>query len=157
MGNKIMLLDLNFTLAEKVEMGRGYYNVQKDRYSVPLVKLLGGFRGEIHLLTARTEDYKLETLNKIEKDVGFMVDKAVFKPLSQKFVKVQFFKREYAQGLINDGVSPKDIIAVESNSKTKAEYRLLGITEMYTRDEYLKEFGSEPEHPQEDGFNGFFF
>jgi len=144
---KIILLDLNKTLAEEVKYNtmNFTYDVSKDRYSKELVDALIESGDYVYLLTARTDNYRDETLDKIARETRLRLDKAIFKPYDKRFVKVHDFKREYAQGLINLGVSPDDIIAVESNFATHSEYRKLGITQIYTREKYLSKVKADRE------------
>ena len=137
---KVVLLDLNKTLAEECayDFKTFKYNVSKDVYSTRLVDVLKKQGHEVHLLTARTQEYKVITLAKIYNDTGFTPDFAVFK--TQKYQKVHDFKRNYAETLIKSGVLADDIIAVESNINTHREYRTLGITNIYKRDKFLAEF-----------------
>jgi len=142
---KVILLDLNKTLAEKVECDfkTFTYNVQGDVYSKALSDaLMRGF--EIHLITARTDNYREETLAKIERDTGLKIDFAVFKPYQKRFQKVHEFKREYVERLLASGeYDVDDFIAIESNFKTQMEYKKLGIRSVYTRASFLEMLGTQ--------------
>lgn len=138
---KIVLLDLNSTLAVKTGLNtfNWTYDISKDEYSQELVAelLAGGY--EIHLVTARPEKYKKDTLNKIELDTDLVIHRAVFKPNDLTYVPVHDFKREYLRSLLEDeGVPLENIIAVESNSNTHKTYKSLGLTAVWTRDKFLK-------------------
>lgn len=140
---RIVLLDLNSTLAEKFSLNtRNWkYDVSKDVYSQRLVGRLRRLKDadyEIHLITARPDSYRVATLAKIKNDVGFAPDFVNFKPNLMRKVPVHDFKYEYAKKLIASGVDPENILALESNRNTKARYSELDIFRCFTRTEYLK-------------------
>lgn len=137
---KVILLDLNKTLAEEISCNfRTFtYNVEGDVYSKALSDAIcRGF--EIHLVTARTDNYQEETLAKIEKDLGLRIDVAVFKSYANRFKKVHDFKREYVERLLMSGeYVAEDFIAIESNFTTQREFEKLGIKSIYTRVSFLQ-------------------
>jgi len=145
MRKKVILLDLNKTLAEQIECNfRTFtYNVQGDIYSKELASAIqSGF--EIHLVTARTDNYQEETLAKIEKDLGLKIDVAVFKSYKNRFKKVHDFKREYVERLLMSGdYEVNDFIAIESNFTTQSEFKKLGIRSIYTRVSFLEMLGTQ--------------
>lgn len=145
MKKKVILLDLNKTLAEQIDCNfRTFaYNVQGDVYSKALSDALkSGF--EIHLVTARTDNYQEETLAKIEQDIGLNIDVAVFKSYANRFKKVHDFKREYVERLLMSGdYVADDFIAIESNFTTQREFQKLGIKSIYTRISFLEMLGEQ--------------
>lgn len=139
MEKKIILLDLNKTLAEHVSCNyfKGIYNVKEDVYSTNLVAKIMETGHEVHLITARPDSYQKETLSRINNETNLKIDIAKFKTESDKYTRVHDFKAKYVKSLMDRGAKPSDFIAIESNSNTHREYRKLGITEIYTRAQYL--------------------
>lgn len=145
MKKKVILLDLNSTLAEKTDYNPTTYtyNVAGDVYSVALSNALKAGDYEIHLVTARGEKYKKDTIIKINSDIGLEIDTYAFKP-SYPYIAVQNFKREYVLDLVaNKGYEIEDFIAIESNWKTRAEYAVAGVQEIYTRKGFLDKIEME--------------
>lgn len=137
---KVILLDLNSTLAEKTDYNPATYtyNVAGDVYSKELSDLLKQGNYEIHLITARGEKYKKETIIKINSDIGLDIDSYAFKP-KYPFIAVQHFKREYVQKLVSSGeYELSDFIAIESNWKTREQYAIAGVQEIYTRKGFIE-------------------
>ena len=145
---KIILLDLNFTLATKVDCNwkTFKYNVAGDVYSKPLIASLNDSPHSVHLVTARTNEYKIKTVEKIQK-AGLKVDAYAFKPWENKFMKAAVFKSNYVRSLFRKGIVPEQLIVIESNAETRKAYESLGIKDIYTREKYLEAketlFGSE--------------
>ncbi len=136
---KVILLDLNKTLAKECHWYMRTYYPQKDVYCQDLVNVLNSEKysdWEIHLLTARLDNYKEETLAKIAKDVCLRIDKAVFKPVAMFSTPVHKFKRAYAQEILEEFPDCK-IKAIESNYNTHKEYKELNIYDCVKRDQFL--------------------
>ena len=137
-----ILLDLNYTLAESISLNIGNfsYDVSKDVYSHELVNKINQTYPEkkIFLVTARTDNYKEETIKKIESELDLEIYHYEFKPFKDKFLPVHEFKAQFVENLIKQqNLSPKQFIAIESNANTKAKFKALGIEEVYTRKEFL--------------------
>ena len=100
--DKIILLDLNYTLAEKTGMNPHtfQYDVSKDVYRKDLVAAISGKR--IFLITARTDNYEEETIRKIEFDTGLKIERFYFKPYSKRFMKVHDFKKSVVLELFKE-------------------------------------------------------
>lgn len=134
--NCIALLDLNFTLAEQCEMSP--YNPKMDVYSKELAYVLSKQGFDIHLITARPYTYERETLAKIKKDLDLRLARAVFKSAVNMRINIPIIKSEYYKSLVdNEGVLPEDVIAVESNSRTRSAYNRFGLTKVWKRTEFL--------------------
>lgn len=124
--NKIILLDLNCTLAAKIKMNENFeYDVNEDVYRMDLVQAIKNNR--IFIITARTDNYKEQTLLKIKNDTGLEIERSYFKPLSMKYVKVQDFKKMIAENLFQEGFKADDFFGIESNIKTREAYKSIGI------------------------------
>ena len=123
----IYLLDLNYTLAEKVSINfqNFTYDVSKDKYRNDLVQKLKNER--VFLITARTENYKDETIEKIKKETDLQIERFYFKPLNKKFQKVEFFKSDIVKQLFLEGFNPEDFFGIESNVNTRNEYLKLNV------------------------------
>jgi signal peptidase I len=137
---KVILLDLNKTLAKKCKWYGTTYYPQQDVYSQELTDVLNSEKfadWEIHIVTARLASYKEETLKKIEREVGLRIDKVAFKSDKNARYPVHYFKADYARQLREDSEEEIVFKAIESNSNTKAEYRNIGITDCQTREEFL--------------------
>lgn len=136
---RIVLLDLNSTLAEKhgLNTANWTYDVSKDVYSKELVHALEGLNAEIILLTARPKKYESETLAKIAADTDLTIHTAAFKPDNLK-APVHVYKRDYLKTLLESGVTMEEIIAVESNANTHRTYKEVGLTNVWTREVFLK-------------------
>lgn len=137
----IILLDLNYTLASAIKMDRNFnYDVSKDIYRQDLVTMLLGKR--VFLITARTDNYKTETLEKIKKETGLNIERAYFKPYEQRYMKVHEYKKSVCLELFREGFKPSDLYGVESNINTRKEYKSIGIEscryEQYVKDELCK-------------------
>ena len=125
--NKIILLDLNYTLAEKIVVSKIFeYNVAEDKYRMDLVEMIKGNR--VFLITARTDNYKEETLAKIKADTGLELERAYFKSYAKRFQKACDFKAEVVKELFKEGFKSEDFFAIESNKDTRAKYKELNIT-----------------------------
>lgn len=125
--DKIILLDLNYTLAEKTGMNPHtfQYDVSKDVYRKDLVAAISGKR--IFLITARTDNYEEETIRKIESDTGLKIERFYFKPYSKRFMKVHDFKKSVVLELFKEGFVPDDFFGIESNSETRNSYKSIGV------------------------------
>lgn len=123
----IYLLDLNYTLASSVAMNfkTFVYNVKADVYRKDLAEALANER--IFLVTARTDNYKDETIAKIKKDLALNIERYYFKPFVRRMVKVHDFKKEVALSLFAEGFKAEDFFGIESNAVTRAAYKSIGI------------------------------
>lgn len=131
--NKIILLDLNCTLAKKIKMNENFeYDVSEDVYRLDLVEKIKNNR--IFIITARTDNYKEQTLQKIENDTGLIIERSYFKPLSMKYVKVQDFKKMIVQNLFQEGFKADDFFGLESNIKTREAYKSIGVKSLKYED-----------------------
>ena len=127
MEDKIILLDLNQTLASKINMDLKdfTYDVSQDEYRQDLVAAIKNKR--IFLITARTSDYEQETIEKIKNDTGLEIERFYFKPISMKYKKVSQFKKEVTLALFEEGFKPEDFFGIESNSETRENYASIGV------------------------------
>lgn len=134
----IILLDLNYTLAAKTGMNPGNftYDVSKDIYRKDLVDALKNKR--IFLITARTSNYELETIKKIQQDTGLEIERYYFKPESDKYIKAEDFKKAVVLKLFEEGFQAKDFYGIESNIKTRKAYKSIGI-ESCRYEQYMKQ------------------
>ncbi len=142
----VILLDLNYTLAKSISLNtyNWTYDVSKDVYSSELVEvLLRMTEANIHLITARPDIYREETLENIKVQTGLIPYASYFKPKKLSYVPIHKVKRDYAKKMIQKGIDPESILAIESNVKTRNEYKKCGIVNVYTRDQYIKKFKNE--------------
>lgn len=131
--NKIILLDLNYTLASYIKMDKNFcYDVSKDIYRQDLYKAI--CNNKVFLVTARTDNYKQETINKIIHTFGSGFDRYYFKPIQQKYVKAHEFKASVIAELCNEGFMCNDFFGIESNINTRKKYKELGIVSMPYKD-----------------------
>lgn len=122
---KIILLDLNFTLISnsKKSFGRFPSRIYREEYETGLIDLIKD--NYVILITARTEDYKEETLEHIKELTGFEVNESYWNfglqppELKKYWMEEEIFKKH--------GDDPKQYLAIESNPKTRAMYKKLGI------------------------------
>lgn len=127
--DKIILLDLNYTLAQSISMDRNFrYDVSQDVYRLDLVNLIRNNR--IFLITARTDNYKDVTISKIRQDTGMDFERYYFKPMSQKFVPAHTYKKSVAIELLKEFGKPACFFGIESNKQTRQEYSSLNIESM---------------------------
>lgn len=141
---KIILLDLNYTLAEKTGMNPKTfeYDVSKDVYRKDLASAISGKR--IFMITARTDNYEDETRKKIESDLGLKIERFYFKPYKKRFVKVHDFKKSIVLELLDEGFSADDFFGIESNAQTRSAYKSIGVDSCPYAD-YMKMQKNEPE------------
>lgn len=143
--DKIILLDLNYTLAEKTGMNPNtfQYDVSKDVYRKDLSDAIAGKR--IFMITARTDDYEDETRRKINADIGLEIERFYFKPLKKRYMKAHDFKKSVAIELLREGFSPNDFFGIESNANTRAAYKSIGI-ESCPYAEYMKTYSEKKQN-----------
>jgi hypothetical protein len=140
---KIVLLDLNKTLAEHCVWNwkTGWYDVDKDEYSLELINVLESLGYFVIIVTARPEIYKEATLTKLLSEhpdfplMGYVCKNGK----SDRFVKISVFKKAYAEELLKF-VEPTDLVCVESNAETRKEYKSLGIPVIKPREAFLNEY-----------------
>lgn len=126
MENKIILLDLNCTLAEKIKMNENFeYDVSGDVYRKDLVSAIKDNR--IFLITARTDNYADATLKKIAEDTGLKIERSFFKPYPMRYMKVHDFKKMVVQRLFREGFKADDFYGIESNKNTRDAYKSIGV------------------------------
>jgi len=139
MENKVILLDLNQTLAGKISMDYQTfsYDVSQDEYREDLVKALEGKR--VFLITARTGDYAKQTMEKIKNDTTLVIERSYFKPKSMQYTKVYDFKRLIVLDLFKEGFKADDFFGIESNRETRDSYASIGV-QSCTYAEYMKRY-----------------
>ncbi len=131
---KICLLDLNGTLAEKCKFANNSYEVEKDVYSQELAKEISKHDWFVIIITARPLRYAKETIKRINEQVPYLGWKC-YVP-NQSSLRVHDFKREYAKKLIKSGIPQRHIVGIESNSNTRREYWNIGV-KSFPRQEFL--------------------
>ena len=146
MDNKtVVLLDLNATLA--VEYGldtkNWTYDVTRDKYSQKLVDAMQAEGYEVHIVTARPEVYEADTLAKIEEDTGLVPFATCFKDKKNKFTAIHDLKSLYLDRLVQQGYDIDEIMALESNAKTRANYKKAGLDTVYTRAQFLARYAKK--------------
>lgn len=129
MSDRIILLDLNLTLAKVVSpaYGIGIYNVADDVYRRDLADAIKDER--IFLITAHTDNYADETKAKIARDLPFLkIERFYFKPIKlRRSVPAHSFKAMIVSELFDEGFEPSDFFAIEHSTHTQAEYSKLGV------------------------------
>lgn len=128
---KIILLDLNYTLVENssktFDFRRGP-DVAKETYRRWLVDAIRDCY--VILITARTEEYREETMRSIAAKLdGWQPQEAYFKPERHRYQRAAWHKRRIMQEYVlpKRGRDSGLYLALESNSETRAMYSELGI------------------------------
>lgn len=123
--DKIILLDLNYTLISNSKESFGHYpsRIYKQKYEEELIELIKD--NYVILITARPYKFSYETLRHIKETTGFEVDEHYwnfgFQPPQ---LKKYWMEHEV---LPKHGDDPSKYLAIESNPKTRAMYKKLGI------------------------------
>ena len=124
--DKIILLDLNYTLISNSKESFGTYpnRIYKQEYETGLIDLIKD--NYVILITARPYKYSFKTLAHIKEKTGFVPDETYWN-----------FDNYYPQDLkkfwMEEEIIPKHgddmtkYLAIESNEKTRRMYRKLGI------------------------------
>ena len=128
----IILLDLNYTLVSNSRQtmkfgGNIHYDVENETYRQWLVDLV--ISHHVILITARTDDYKEATLNRIASQLnGWQPDEAYFKPFKKRFMPAHHWKEFAMQEYIYPAYGyDADYLALESNANTRQMYDDLDI------------------------------
>lgn len=125
----IILLDLNHTLVANSEEKRSPFTkqIEQEIYRAWLPSLFKEDH-QIILITARPEKYVEQTLESLRTKIGFIPDDYYFNSFD---LPPHHLKKRIVTELIfpKYGNEPSNYIAVESNPKTVAVYRELGITQ----------------------------
>ena len=129
--DKIILLDLNFTLVSNSYETKGRYpsRIYKQRYEEDLINLIKD--NYVILITARRERFKDETLAHIKELTGFIPDETYWNwddhipsKLKPPEIKEHWMKTEV---LPKHGNDMGKYLAIESNKDTRKMYNELGI------------------------------
>ncbi len=130
MPEPIILLDLNFTFVsnskETFDYRRGP-NVDRETYRTWLLDLIRPHY--VIMITARTDNFKEATMEKLQRVLNWQPQEAYFKPYSQRFTKAPDFKRRIMEQYVlpKHGKLPGVYLALESNAQTRAMYAAINI------------------------------
>lgn len=135
-GSPIMLLDLNYTLAENskaVMNGPNRYKVEVEHYRLWLIDLIRDYR--VFIVTARPIEYRDATLARIASEAhGWQPEEAWFKEWNARAPRS---KQRSLETYIfpNHGRSDETrYLALESNDDTAKMYAAYGIQRTRARD-----------------------
>ncbi len=130
---RIILLDLNYTLVANSEVKiRPFENqIKQEVYRIDLIE--GIKNDKVILVTARPERHRTQTLQRIRKVTGWQPDEAYFNSIFYPWV----FKEKILITAILTRYTKDEIIAIESNPRTRAMYESHKIT-VYTYDQFLE-------------------
>ena len=122
MKKKIILLDLNYTLAYREDGVPTFYNyIDKETYRAELIDKLKPF--SVVLITVRSEKYKEQTLKRIKEQLDYSPDLALFNEYPTNIRAPGVKSRLLAQYVFPKyGKDPLSYFAIESNAKTRAMY-----------------------------------
>lgn len=129
--DKIILLDLNFTLVSNSYETKGPYpsRIDKQKYEESLINLIKD--NYVILITARRERFKDKTLDHIKKLTGFIPDETYWNwddsippKLKPPEIKKHWMKTEV---IPKHGDDMDKYLAIESNKDTRKMYNELGI------------------------------
>ena len=129
--DRIILLDLNFTLVSNSAKSRGRYpsRIYTQEYEEDLIDLIKD--NHVILITARREKFKDETLAHIKEQTGFVpnesywnLDDHVRLKLKPPEIKEYWMEKEV---IPNHGDDMDKYLAIESNRDTRRMYHGLGI------------------------------
>ncbi len=123
MDKKIILLDLNYTLAYRKDGKPSYYNeVDKETYRKDLTLKIKDFF--VILITVRPAQYKDQTLRRIKKQINYSPNLALFNEWSSSWQAPDIKKQLFNQYVFPVyGKDPNHYLAIESNHKTREMYR----------------------------------
>ncbi len=126
--DKIILLDLNFTLVNRLKGSPRITpferQIETEQYRQWLVEMLGN--RYVILPTARPERYMEQTLKRILKKTKWQPQEAYFSTISSfPHVKKEFILRNFV--MPRHGIDGANYFAIESNPKTRSAYAKYGI------------------------------
>ncbi len=129
---RIILLDLNYTLVANSELKiKPFENqIKQEVYRTDLIEKLKNDR--VILVTARPEKHRVQTLQHIRKETGWQPEEAYFNSIFYPWV----FKEKILITAILPRYTEQEIIAIESNPRTRAMYESHKIT-VFTYDQFL--------------------
>ena len=150
MNKKIILLDLNSTLAYRADgfsTVHNYNRINEELYRVDLIRKIQSFM--VIIITIRPICYKDETLLHLKKRTGFQPTLALFKNKEKGFApdvkKCILFSSIFPQFSKN----VNNYLALESNPMTRAMYKNVGIQSVRgdspDLDKILEEFKCQDE------------
>lgn len=124
------LLDLNYTLVSNNNppYPRPFSaRMRIEEYREWLLDLLQDYGGRIILITARPQHQAAETLQNIRKKTGWQPHEAYWNTRNER---PEIMKPRVLTSIIMPkyGTNPSDYMAVESNARTRAAYKRMGIT-----------------------------
>lgn len=130
----IILLDLNYTLVANSDSKVKPFSRQvvEETYRIDLIQALSN--ETVILVTARPEKYRKVTLKSLWIKTKWRPRAAYFNDLN---LSPPFFKERVLLDHLMKNYSPKQMLAVESNPKTRAMYSRYKVKSM-TYDEYLR-------------------
>ncbi len=123
--DKIILLDLNYTLVANSKESFGPYpdRIYRQIYEEDLIELIKD--NYVILITARPYKFSYPTLRHLKETTGFEVDEHFWNfGLQPPQLKKYWMEKEV---LPKHGDNPSKYLAIESNPKTRAMYKKLGI------------------------------
>ncbi len=132
--DKIILLDLNYTLISNSKTSGGRYpgRIFNQRYEKELIELIKD--NYVILITARPYRYSHVTLRHIRELTDFVPNEHYWNfGLQPPQLKEYWMKNEV---LKKHGENPDKYLAIESNPATRAMYRKLGI-EAYPKQDFI--------------------
>lgn len=129
----VILLDLNFTLVANSDRKRSPFirQIEGEIYRPDLIRALDGHH--VILITARPAKYRVPTLHSIESKTGWHPDEAIFNDTGERPAD---FKRRVLRDQLLLRYEPGQLLGVESNPKTRAAYKALGVASV-TWDQFL--------------------
>jgi hypothetical protein len=125
---QIILLDLNYTLIADQQVSRYIRPIERrvelEQYRMDLVDALAGYR--VFILTARPERQKAATLDAISRRIPqLIVERAYFNTHDEQPPDAK--RRMLTRFILPEGIETASCFAIESNPKTRAMYRGLGV------------------------------
>lgn len=119
----IILLDLNYTLVANSEEKRSPFlaQIKIERYRKELIELVKPFY--VVLITARPVKYQSVTIGNIELQTGWKPQRSIF---NETRLAPHLFKKKKAYEIVINNPETT-IIGIESNPRTREEYKKLGI------------------------------
>ena len=132
--DKIILLDLNYTLVANSRESSGRYpeRIYNQYYEKDLINLIKD--NYVILITARSYKFSQRTLEHIEELTGFKPDEdfwnfGLMPPELKKYWMEEAVLRKH-------GDNPQKYLAIESNPKTRRMYNNMGI-EAYPKEDFI--------------------
>lgn len=140
---KTILLDLNWTLVANSDVRKSPFlrQIEAETYREDLIKALAGHH--VILITARPGKYREATLHSIESKTGWHPTEAHF---NGDGLPPPVCKDRILRAVILDRFAPADLLAIESNPRTRSMYATHGIAAV-TRDDFLSQIAGSEARP----------